>query len=573
MVASFLCVTWHVCADITLRITDLDGQPLKRAQVGRPFRIEATVKDINDIASTPRIKGLEAFTIGQTGTQIYSVNGNQTVRYFFDATARELGTYTVGPAEYPRPKMQSNVLEVVVDQIEVADTSMRAAQGARKKRDAQETVYMHLSTDKDRATVGEKVACTLRFYSADEKVGIRNIFAQESNDFKTIGSHVTQQGTEKIDGKDYSFVEWQWDMYPNKSGSITVPAYGINYEREVPRDDFWGGMGRFFGNRVEQKRVYSNSLTLEVDPLPKTNKLVQGIGSFSYIHLSAQPAVAKQGEGVIITVEIAGDGDLDAIDFPALQNVSDSLRSYQSNQTVIPATQPGDIAKKKIEFVIQGLKTGSFEIPSQKFHYFDVVRKKYKTLESAPLTLTIMPGTKKQPVKTANGEADAQAQHDGTSIKPLHSSFTSPFHRMPALPWYIFLILAGLPFLYLAYVTLAFLIRKKLRKKAPLNRSKQAFGLARKRLHKEQTEGRSEKIYTVFIELFADRFNSSLSVISSDFMHQQIADRLDERKIGEWRMFFDAISQRAFGAKTDKEYDNQLFKQAEQWIQTLEKHL
>src|SRR5579872_7204566 len=180
-----LLITWSMCADVKLRMTDLDGNPLSRAQAGRPFRIEIVASDVDNVGPAPSIRGLNAFTIGQTGMQIYSVNGNQTVKYFFDVRANEVGTYTVGPAEYAQPKMQSNVLQVVVDQAEVAEAPVKTSQLSRKKRDGQESIFMQLSADKKEAMVGERIVCTLRFYSADAKVGIRNLLSQETKDFKT----------------------------------------------------------------------------------------------------------------------------------------------------------------------------------------------------------------------------------------------------------------------------------------------------------------------------------------------------------------------------------------------------
>ena len=46
------------------------------------------------------------------------------------------------------------------------------------------------------------------------------------------------------------------------------------------------------------------------------------------------------------------------------------------------------------EYVVQGLKPGTFTIPAQSIRFFDTNSRQYKTLKTEPLTITVTPSTR-----------------------------------------------------------------------------------------------------------------------------------------------------------------------------------
>ncbi len=553
--------------DISLKMTDTYGSPLKQAAVGQPFKIEAVVSDNAHLGSAPAIKGLKQFDILSNSTHISIINGRPTAKYSYEVMGNQPGVFYVGPAQFSNA-VQSNVLKVVVDAVEIETDKGRKKY--RNHDEAADHVFVQLKTDKQKVSVGEKVGCSLKFCYLDPSTSIRNFSTQESSAFKVLNSQNAQQSTESIDGKEYYCVEWKWDLYPTKAGKLIVPAYAANYEQQSERDNLWGGLGRFFGNRVETRRAYSNSVSLDVDPIPESDCALNGIGSFSYIHLSVQPPVARQGDGILVTVEIGGEGDPDTIEFGTLQNIPDALKAYQSNQTVISPVYSGDILKKKIEFVIQGLATGSFEIPAQQFHYYDVYARKFKTIESAPLTITILPALKKNTIKSDDNTKHVEELT--SEIRGIHQGFGSVPSAHSVIPYWLFVCLVLFPVGVLLVLYSIHELKGYLRRR-PIKRSLQAYKIASNQLEKLKNDNKAEKIYSVFIEYFANKSEISLTMITPSFINSLIDQKFDEGNQGEWDKFFDAVTQRAFGAQFDKEYDKNLFKQAEQWMKLLEKHL
>ena len=94
----------------------------------------------------------------------------------------------------------------------------------------------------------------------------------------------------------------EWDAYPDQTGKILMPAYSLDFNMPSAQENRADLFSMFFGQRLLRKRIYSNAVELNVDPLPPHPHQPNAIGSFKSIHVKAQPATARQGEGIILTL-------------------------------------------------------------------------------------------------------------------------------------------------------------------------------------------------------------------------------------------------------------------------------
>ncbi len=560
----FLLCCGVIHADISLRILDTDRSPLVEAAAGRPFLIEVSIHDAHNVEQPPVVQGLDQFVIQNTSVRIATINSKITAKYTYKVSIDTPGTYTIGPAVVNQESSHSLRIIVGNEQIESVDK--------HEKKEA--PVLLRLLANKDRAVVGEPVHCWLRFFYTDPTITLRHFIENDSKDMrrkKMIGPH---NGTQALNGINYQYVEWEFDIVPQKIGRSTIPAFGADYDQEVEeRDNFWGGLGRFLGNLVATKRIYSNALSLEVDPLPESEKLIQAIGHFSAITVSAKPAIAKQGEGIVVTVEIVGDGDPDAIEFSTFENMPAALRFYESNQTVVEPTKEGELPKKRFEFIVQGLKVGTWEIPSQSFYYFDTKLRKFTTLNTVPLSITIMPTTKKTVTIKDNDDEQGATHEYKDDIAPLHKEWSYIGVPEWRLPWWLFIIMVLVPIIFLLYEFVSRIFLQKQQGSYGARRAKKAFGTAKKRLEIIKKHDNSHELYTLFVELFADRWQISIASISAEEIKERLSKKgFDATKLNAWDDFFARIAERAFGVKKIAE-DKYLFEKAEQWIEELERFL
>jgi len=106
-----------------------------------------------------------------------------------------------------------------------------------------------------------------------------------------------------------------------------------------------------------------------------------------------------------------------------------------------------------------------------------------------------------------------------------------------------------------------------------LIREKYAFSHAKKQFAKLKAERNAQRLYALFIELMANKCKTSLAAITLPFIMLRLQQAaVQEDRIEEWNTFFKYITERAYGTATG-EIDEQLFKQAEQWLEDLQKVL
>ncbi len=560
----FLSMSVSLCAvDLSLRMVDSQGVPLTQAGAGQPFYVEVSVGDVNAFGVAPHIVGLDQFEVASSGTHINSINGRTTAKYKYEVRIDKPGVYTIGPAElhYNRDKYISNELKIVVGEQAVES-------GQRRKNSADQKIFLRLHASKKRVVVGEPIACSLRFYYNDDRIVLRQLIEQEMKQFSRKNARGPYAGSEKIDGVAYQYVEWQWDVYPKEAGKLTIPAYGADYERESQREDFWGGLGKFFGNRVEVKRVYSNAATVDVESLPESKEPIQGVGSFSAFTVQAHPAVAKQGEGIVVTVSIVGDGDPDQVQFTGLQDVPDALKCYESKQSVQEPTQAGQPYTKNYEYVVQGLKTGSWHIPAQTFYYYDVRKKKFVTLTSAPVILTIMPGMQQETVPLDN-DTDVVIENDG-DILPLATHDTEMMSLQErVIPWWIIYLLMIVPMIGMAVRAMMAWWHAYSNNYSGQRLARQAYKTAHNKVMRAKKANDASLLYTIINQFFADKKSIAINNISLEMTVRVLQSKgFDEASCARWENFYTRIAERAFSA-TGTNNDTQLFYEAEQWLNQL----
>src|SRR5690606_5603374 len=177
------------------------------------------------------------------------------------------------------------------------------------------------------------------------------------------------------------------------------------------------------------------------------------IGVFENIMAYIAPPVAKEGEGMVLTIEVNGEGNLSVIKIPELSMPS-GLKYYDSNTTIIEASNEGEVSKKRFEFIVQGIQEGDWEIPEQSFVYFDIKKGSYVTLRTCPLSVSIQPSLNKGYVHNDVVENVLEKKEkkaiDQCLLSPLNEQGPwYPVSEGMSLPWAIFYLLSLSPFLYI----------------------------------------------------------------------------------------------------------------------------
>jgi len=545
---------------ISLDARTMQGEKLHKAGVGQPFNLEVTIEGAgNGDFSTPEIAS-PLGPLHRTGFKMVSVNGASRVTYTFTARVDKPGTYTFGPARVKSGSavFESEPIEIVVSEQAVAHKQPQ--QRSHQKND-DELALARLFLSSNKAVVGEKIYATLRFYRLDPSIEFHAVVEPEQE--KDQGYLIKNRqdarvGREKVNGIEADYIQWQWEIYPNKTGEIVVPAYRIDYSMRPERYDFFSTL---FGARVA-KTIYSNAATLAVDPLPPHKGRVDGIGHCDKIYATLEPAVMHEGEGATLTITL--EGDVDVEQFP-LQRIPDALKVYESKKYSV-----GN--KQSFEYIVQAKKAGEIEIPSQSFTYFDVEEHTYSQLRTNALPVTILKSENKQ---TANDEdlviphEQEHVNDESTEIKGI----TRYFHGMPGhtthIPLWLFIVLVLLPLLLILW-------RWMVKNSAlidtffPRLRRWRSIRTARANLARAQAKNDYAQLYSLFIPLFAALLKQEPSAVTGAAIEHWFEQHATREELIEWEHFFIALNQARFFTAASSS-DSLLFDEAEKWISFFKK--
>ena len=565
---SFFAVTYGVGLDAGVRMEiRAEGGVHNQVVVGQPFTLEVIIDEVYGSVQAPIIKGLEGCVCRLVGTYMSSINGKSTARYSYNVRIDKLGMHTIGPAivHHQQQELVSHQLQVAV----VKDLGI-GAQKNNGNAQVPAKAFLRLMVDTETPFVGQKMECTLRFYYQDPSLSLQAVSIPELSGFDSKEVGKVETGTAEIEGSQYRYAQWRWNMYPTQPGEFIIPAYNADYD--IPLKDtsnhMLSGFFMFMGNRVDRKRVYSNAVTVKVAPLPYYAGHVDAVGSFERISADIKPGVAKEGEGMVLTLEVEGTGNLQAIATPKL-NIPDALKYYDSNNTIIPARYADELPKKRFEFIVQALKAGNYEIPEQLFTYFDVERNTYVTLCTSPLAVSIMPGV--IPMKkdiTTNAQHTASKAHEDNELADINTQGQwYPRATRKPLPWWLFELLFLLPCLYILYPLVWERCVALTGNSARLAR-RRAFKKARKKIARCIKNNNDTELYSIFMELL-QHGNQASDTHSPTLMLGKSS--LSPECVNEWNVFCERITHAAY-AQSESKNAVILCEMAKQWLERLEKN-
>lgn len=556
--------------DITFHALSSRGVPLEQTTAGSPFYLEIAQAGSSGTMQSPTIAGLDPAAITSRSTRIQSVNGDTHVVYRYEVCLTQPGDYTFGPVQITTGQAlaTSSVVKVKV---------LPGSAEHAKQEDATDAdqALLRLRCDKSHVVVGEKVSCTLQFIYDDERAEVRNIGVPTIDTCTISCAQGPIADVVREKGKALKSLRWQWSLCPTCSGTLTIPAYRADFTVPQEHDDMrnqFNFFAPFLRSRVQQKRVYSNALSLTVDPLPAHAGAVHAIGSFSSVSAHAYPTVMKEGDGSVLTLTIEGEGDLDAVEVPALEGMPPQLRYYDS-KNYCKQTPSG--TKKSFEYIVQALEPGAFEIPPQKFVYFDVGARRYKQLTTQPITITILP---QQGMVKHEGEQDSAAKtsvaEDVGIILPLCTCWTGRCTE-PAIPWWVFVVLAAAPLLiWLGMLAMAVINRVRMAR-SPLMQKKYAWVQARKELARAQRHHACDAVYAIFMSACAQRLMINPTQVSQDTIDRILKDSgAKEEQIEAWNLFYARMTELVFfKQKVQAPIAQSFFEEAWRWLSFLETRL
>ncbi len=601
----FAVTSGLIATELGLELVDVQNLALENEKtgqptvfVGTPFQLKVVVK--NGGEGTLHIEGLNKLKVlgkSQMNSQSF-VNGKVSVEQnvILNVVADQEGSLTVGPAQEEKngTVVKSNTVQFRVINHPQDPSKVKTASGESLKdmHGDQQDLVCELLSDKKTYFQGEPFIVTLKI-TVSEPVAQIGIEHMSFSGFSSKDFGQQQNRQELRNNKLVDIIEKKFVLVSLQSGNKTINPATVVYQAQVRTkrksrgifgDDFFGGF--FDQMQLQQKESHSNILKIDIKPLPKTNESVDGIGVFKTFTMSVDKTSALVNEAITLKLEIDGAGNFDQISTPKLA-MPDFIKNYESKNDFTPDYSMGDFGgKKRFEYVIQVSSAGEIKIPAQKFTYFDTSSKSYKTLKTDEIMLSI-----KQPAGEPAAKATLPAgqqldqQLDQQEPKPkiskqisrdigfIEEEFKSSKSNNLQIPFWIYLILLLFPVFFifnvhkkLVAICLSSKAYKLFSKKTSLSKFQSEFELLK-------SKNKIEKIYALFLNLLAVRFDVSAQLITMDFIEQKLLDfGWDEKKINEFTDYLNECASLHFittEQKTNPVQADNLFKRGQYWIMLL----
>ncbi len=375
------------------------------------------------------VDGLRFHTMGQS-SQYQSINGrvSATTSYLFQVQAERPGEFVIPPVQ---ARIAGNIMKSRPVTLHVVGGGSRSApqsalpsynQHSRKRAgqdggraikrgefmswEQGKPAFLRVLPRAGKAYEGELLPMEIKAYiHQGVQATLRTLPTIQGGAFacRELGGKPVQ--TEEIlDGVPFNVLTWHTAVSAVKEGEhpVTVEldaTLGIPEQsrRRSPfgrgffDDDFFNG---FFENiREEQVKLTNPRLKIRILPLPKMGRPANfggAVGSFK-LSASATPKKSMVGDPITVKMRVRGTGNFDRVSTPVL-DVGEGWKTYRPSTAFKPASATGYTGEKVFEQAVIPMEGTIKCIPPVRFSYFDTDKKKYVTLKTKAIPLTLTQG-------------------------------------------------------------------------------------------------------------------------------------------------------------------------------------
>jgi len=408
---------------------------------------------------------------------------------------------------------------------------------------ADEDIFMTLELSRSNVVVGEPITATLKLYQRVNVAGFENVSFPDFNGFwsQEIEAPTNIEFSREVyEGQIYnSALLRKFILIPQQQGAVKIsPAELVclvNIRVASAGNSIFDGF--FDDYRTVRKRVATKPVTVNVSPLPSgaPASFGGGVGTFE-ISAKLSKDTLKTHEAGSLLVTVSGKGNVSLLEAPKVSFPPD-MEVYDTK--VSDRIDKGGLTGVRYyEFPFIPRSYGDFVIEPIKYSYYDVNTKRYVTLETPAIPLTVEKGNETDGGGVViSGPSQKDVRTLGSDIRfistkaPGLASKGAFFVSSPA-----FWIITVLLFVVAAICWAAF--RKLAARRADVvgTKTRKATKMALKRLQLAGTFLK-QNLYTAFYEelhkaligFISDKLNMPMAEQSKERM----AEALKERNVNE----------------------------------------
>lgn len=414
-------------------------------------------------------------------------------------------------------------------------------------------ILLKAEIDKANPYVGEQVILTYKIYT---KVPISQLAVDKMSNFsgfwmKNLVNQADglKQKTEIINGEEYISAELnKYALFPQKSGQIIIDPMELKCVAQLKRTtqqrakSFFDSVFDdpfFSGYRNIQAFLESNSVTIEVKPLPENNKPINfsgAVGEFT-LQSNLDKKELKTNDAVTLKFIISGQGNLELVDNFKI-NFPTDFEAYEPKITNdLKINSNGISGTKTFEYILIPRNPGEFEISPVEFNYFDIRSRSYKMIRTQAFNISVEKGTDYQAGVNYSGGSQEDIQYIGSDV---HHLKTGKF-KLYVINYYFvkttaFILWALIPIVFFGFFIFYWKKQAAQMNNQTLMRHRRATKVARKNLKQAKqflgTKNTTE-FYNEISQALWGYLSNKFSIPLSELSKESVNDALIEKEVKE----------------------------------------
>jgi hypothetical protein len=345
--------------------------------------VTLTVETGEDSQAEPDLKPLEKdFQIlgTSTSTQLQIINGRQTAKtqWVIELEPTRSGTLQLPP------------LTIGNGQTAPLTLSVKTQPTAAGKDLSQEALFLEAETDSQAPYIQSQVRFTIRlFYNEPILEGGLDVPDVKDAIIERLGEDVAYSTLRS--GKRYGVIERRYVLFPQRSGTLTIPPVG--FEGRIRTTDDWRfGLGLRLGRRV---RLSSEPVTLQVRPRPTSYTGKHWLPTPQLTLRENWPAESprlKVGEPLTRTLILEAKG-LTAAQLPTLRIPEQPNIRLYADQPKTETRQDGDtiVGHREERIAIIPTESGELVLPEMTLTWWDTNINQERIAQLPARTMTVLP--------------------------------------------------------------------------------------------------------------------------------------------------------------------------------------
>ena len=382
--------------------------------VDRQFVLNLEITGVRSVDREPVLPDMAVFAqyLGSgTSTSMEMLGGRTTValtvQYRFQALVE--GTFQIEPlqVEVAGQTYHTDALPLTVSSVSPPPGAADGSVGSGGILSAD--LFMTAEASQTSVLVGEPITVEYRiWWTRLDVTSFTPTSEPEREGFWVEGlGQITQPQVEQRlrNGQQYTTALIQRvALIPTGIGRHTVEPLGIEAQVRVsrsgdPLDRIFGRSSLFGRSTVVPATVLSNSLTIEVEPLPpgRPEPFSGVVGSLD-VTAEVDRDTVDMNDAVTLTIRVSGQGNVRAIPEPILDLPRDFEVFPPEVTESVESSGDGLSGSKVFEYVLIPRTFGERTIPSVSMGYFDSSTGRYRTASTAEISLAVTGEANELPV-------------------------------------------------------------------------------------------------------------------------------------------------------------------------------